>query len=223
MSQPRGFSTHSRGFLKVDQVTRLMSNDREPDGFCLWLTGLPSAGKTTIARELRPRFDARGYPVEILDGDELRRWLSTDLGFDRASRETQAMRAAAIAKEVTRRGGVAIVSLISPYQNSRARARAGIGRFVEVYVSTPVEECERRDVKGLYRKARAGELRGLTGVDDPYEPPDRPEICVNTAQMSPSESAIYIEDALERLGWLPAAPASLRSRTVLSPIPSTEP
>jgi adenylylsulfate kinase len=171
------------------------------NGFCIWLTGLPSAGKTTIARELLGRLRAEGWFVDLLDGDEVRRGLSADLGFDRRSREAHAGRVTFVAKLLARNGAIPIVALISPYRSSRAHARQEIGRFVEVYVSTPVEVCEQRDVKGLYKKARAGEIKEMTGVDDPYEPPEAPEIVVDTVRLSPAESADFICAELERLGW----------------------
>jgi len=172
-------------------------------GFCVWLTGLPSAGKTTIARELLPLLRSEGRFADLLDGDEIRRGLSADLGFDRRSRETHAGRVAFVAKLLARNGAIPVVALISPYRSSRARAREEIGRFVEVYINTPVEECERRDVKGLYRRARAGEIKEMTGVDDPYEPPEAAEIVVDTLRWSAPESARYIRAELGRLGWLP--------------------
>ncbi len=174
-------------------------------GFCLWLTGLPSAGKTTIARELLPRLRASGRRVELLDGDEIRKGISADLGFDRAARETHAARVTYVAKVLARNDVIPIVALISPYRSSRARAREEIGPFVEVYVNTPLSVCETRDVKGLYRRARAGEIRGMTGVDDPYEPPESPEITIAAATMTPSESADRILAELVRLGRLDAA------------------
>ncbi|HTS33831.1 MAG TPA: adenylyl-sulfate kinase [Thermoplasmata archaeon] len=175
---------------------------RGPPGFCIWLTGLPSAGKTTIARELLPRLVDRGWYAELLDGDEVRRGLSADLGFDRKSRETHAGRVAFCAKLLARNGAIPIVALISPYRTSRAAARAEIGRFVEVYVSTPVGVCEERDVKGLYRRARAGEITAFTGVDDPYEAPDHPDIIVDTVLLRPAESAEHILRELEHQGWM---------------------
>jgi len=179
--------------------------EQGPPGFCIWLTGLPSAGKTTIAKELLPKLVVRGWYADLLDGDEIRRGLSADLGFDRKSRETHAGRVAFCAKLLARNGSVPIVALISPYRTSRAAARASIGRFVEVYVSTPLDVCETRDVKGLYKKARAGEIKEMTGVDDPYEPPEHPEIVVDAVRLAPPQSAEFILRELERLGWLPTA------------------
>jgi adenylylsulfate kinase len=178
---------------------------RGPPGFCLWLTGLPSAGKTTVGRLLADRLAARGWYAELLDGDEIRRGLSADLGFDRASREAHAGRVAFVAKLLARNGAIPIVALISPYRSSRAKARAEIGRFVEVYVSTPLAVCEQRDVKGLYQKARRGEIKEMTGVDDPYEIPEHPEVTVDTERGTPAESADFVLAELERLGWLAAA------------------
>jgi adenylylsulfate kinase len=178
-------------------------------GFCLWLTGLPSAGKTTISHELEPLLTARGWGVELLDGDEVRKGLSADLGFDRASREQHARRVTFVAKLLARNGVIPIVALISPYATSRAQARQQVGRFVEVYIRTPIEVCEQRDVKGLYKRARAGEIHEFTGVDDPYEAPEHPEITVDTTRMTAAQSAAYVVSELERLGWLPT-PASAR-------------
>jgi adenylyl-sulfate kinase len=171
------------------------------DGYCLWLTGLPSAGKTTIGAQLRTLLQERGWRVELLDGDEVRRGLSSDLGFDKASREAHAARVTYVAKVLARNGVIPIVALISPYRSSRARARAEIGRFVEVYVTTPIEVCEQRDVKGLYGKARQGLIHDMTGVDDPYEPPESPEIRVDTVGRTPLDSAKHVLAEAERLGW----------------------
>lgn len=172
-------------------------------GFCLWLTGLPSAGKTTIAKSLTPKLRARGWNVELLDGDEIRTGLSSDLGFDRKAREAHAGRVTYVAKVLARNGVIPIVALISPYATSRARARSEIGRFVEVYITTPLPVCEQRDVKGLYKKAREGKIREMTGVDDPYEVPEHPDVIVETVGTTPDQCADKILVELERLGWLP--------------------
>ncbi len=179
---------------------------RGPPGFCVWMTGLPSSGKTTVGRALADRLAQRGWFAELLDGDEIRRGLSADLGYDRASREVHAGRVAYVAKVLARNGAIPIVALISPYRTSRAKARAEIGRFVEVYIDTPLAVCETRDVKGLYRRARAGEIHEMTGVDDPYEPPESPDIVVDAVRMSPAESADHIVRELDRLGWLADRP-----------------
>ncbi|MHB8352406.1 MAG: adenylyl-sulfate kinase [Thermoplasmata archaeon] len=173
------------------------------DGFCLWMTGLPSSGKTTLGGILRDRLTQMGYRTELLDGDEIRRGISSDLGYDRKSREAHAGRVAFLAKLLARNGVIPIVTLISPYASSRASARAMIGRFIEVYVATPLEICEARDVKGLYRRARAGELREMTGVDDPFEVPEAPEITVRTAGEVPQESAAQVLRELVGRGLLP--------------------
>jgi adenylylsulfate kinase len=139
----------------------------------------------------------------LLDGDEIRKGLSADLGFDRKARESHAARVTYVAKVLARNGVIPIVALISPYRSSRAKARVDIGSFIEVYVNTPLELCEQRDVKGLYKKARAGEIHEMTGVDDPYEPPEHPEIIVDTRNSTPAQSAEKILTELHRLGWLP--------------------
>ena len=174
-----------------------------PGAFCLWLTGHPAAGKTTLGRLLCERLTERGLRTELLDGDEVRHGLSADLGFDRGSREAHARRVAYVAKVLVRHGIVPIVALISPYRTSRAEARRTIGRFVEVHVATPVDVCERRDVKGLYAKARRGEIRGFTGVDDPYEPPEAAEFRLTTVDETPERSAERILGELERRGLVP--------------------
>jgi adenylyl-sulfate kinase len=171
-------------------------------GFCLWMTGLPSSGKTTLGAAVRERLQSAGYHVELLDGDEIRKGLSADLGFDRKSREAHAGRVAFLAKLLARNGVIPIVTLISPYKTSRASARATIGRFVEVYVSTPLDVCEQRDVKGLYKRARAGEIKDMTGVDDPFEVPDAPDVTVRTIGESVDATTEYLLAELVRLRWL---------------------
>lgn len=178
-----------------------MSIELRP-GFCIWMTGLPSSGKTTIAKVLVPKLRALGWNVDLLDGDEIRMGLSSDLGFGRKDRETHAGRVTFVAKVLARNGAIPIVALISPYRSSRAKAREMIGRFVEVYVTTPVAECEKRDVKGLYQKAREGKITEFTGVSDPYEAPEHPEIVVETVGRTPQDSAEQVLDGLKRLGYL---------------------
>ncbi|MCI4335628.1 MAG: adenylyl-sulfate kinase [Thermoplasmata archaeon] len=171
-------------------------------GFCLWLTGLPSAGKTTIGRALVPKLQARGWNVELLDGDEIRMGLSSDLGFDRKAREMHAARVTYVAKVLARNGVIPIVTLISPYATSRAKARADIGQFIEVYITTPLNVCEERDVKGLYKKAREGKIKEMTGIDDPYEAPENPEIRIETVTQSAEQAADQILADLERRGLI---------------------
>ena len=172
------------------------------EGFGVWLTGLPASGKTTIARALEKELRRRGLRVEVLDGDEVRRNLSPDLGFTKKDRETHARRVAYVAKLLVRNGVAVIVGLISPYRNFRAHARKQIGNFVEVWVRCPLEECMRRDPKGLYERALRGEISDLTGIQDPYEEPLNPEVTVDTSKESVEESVNKIIKKLENLGYL---------------------
>src|SRR5919205_1852470 len=153
------------------------------DGFTLWFTGLSGAGKTTIAELVRPELERRGRLVEWLDGDEVREHLSKGLGFSKEDRDMNIDRIGWVASRLTRHGAAVIVSAISPYAEARRKAREMIerhGTFVEVFVDASVEECARRDVKGLYQKALKGELQNFTGVSDPYEKPERPEIRIDS-------------------------------------------
>ena len=161
-------------------------------GFTLWFTGLSGSGKTTIAHLVGPALDERGHVVEYLDGDTIRTHLSKGLGFSKEDRDTNIERIGWVASRITRHGGTAITAAISPYVETRQKARDMVepfGPFVEVYVKASVEECARRDVNGLYAKAFAGEIKGFTGVDDPYEEPESPEIVVDTETQTPEESA----------------------------------
>ena len=171
-------------------------------GFTVWLTGLPSAGKSTLAHLLARRLSADGYPVEVLDGDEVRLRLCRGLGFSREDRDENIRRIAYVAKLLTRVGAVAITAAISPYRAARQEARDEIKDFVEVFVDCDLEECIRRDVKGLYRKAARGEVEAFTGISDPYEPPESPDVTVNTHREGPDESLDKILGALARLGYL---------------------
>ena len=174
-----------------------------PDGFTLWFTGLSGAGKTTIAEIVGPDLERRGHLVEYLDGDVVRTHLSKGLGFSKEDRDTNIERIGWVASRLTRHGAAVICAAISPYEETRAKARALVepyGPFVEVYVKASVDECARRDVNGLYAKAFAGEIKGFTGVDDPYEEPRRPEVLVDTESQSPEESARVVVERLEELG-----------------------
>jgi adenylylsulfate kinase len=163
----------------------------------VWLTGLPSAGKTTIARAVEKRLLDEGRKVEVLDGDVVRTHLTKGLGFSREDRDENVRRIGFVADLLSRNGVIVLASVISPYRNIRDELRElHQGRFVEVYVSTPVEVCSERDVKGLYAKQRAGEITGLTGVDDPYEPPLAPEVTIPTHELSIDEAVERVLEAL---------------------------
>ena len=168
------------------------------DGATVWLTGLPSAGKSTIADALEKRLLDAGYRVEILDGDAVRTHLTRDLGFSREDRDENVRRIGFVAQLLSRNGVIVLVPVIAPYRNARDEVRAlhEPGRFLEVHVATPVDVCSERDVKGLYAKQRAGNLTGLTGVDDPYEPPLEPEVVVRTQEQSLEESVETVWQAL---------------------------
>jgi adenylylsulfate kinase len=187
------------------------SDRRREGGFTLWFTGLSGSGKTTIAHLVGPELDRRGCIVEYLDGDTVRSHLSRGLGFSKEDRDTNIERIGWVASRLTRQGGAVIAAAISPYEETRRQARGLVeefGAFVEVHVKASVEECARRDVKGLYAKAFAGEITGFTGVDDPYEEPVAPELVVDTEEHEPEESARIIVAKLEQLGLVPAEVAA---------------
>jgi adenylylsulfate kinase len=176
-------------------------------GFTLWFTGLSGSGKSTIAHIVGPELDRRGLVVEYLDGDSVRQHLSKGLGFSKEDRDTNIERIGWVASRLTRQGGAVIAAAISPYEETRQKARELVeefGQFVEVYVSASVDECARRDVNGLYAKAFAGEIKGFTGVDDPYEAPASPEIVVDTESTEPEGAAQLVVAKLEELGLIPA-------------------
>jgi adenylylsulfate kinase len=171
-------------------------------GFTLWFTGLSGAGKSTVADLVGAQLEERGLLVEYLDGDVVRTHLSKGLGFSKEDRDTNIERIGWVASRLTRQGAAVLVSAISPYEETRRRARELVeefGSFVEVYVEASVEECARRDVKGLYAKAFSGEIKEFTGVSDPYEPPANPELVLHTEEYEPGESARIV---LARLGEL---------------------
>jgi adenylylsulfate kinase len=166
-------------------------------GLTVWFTGLPSAGKTTIARAVEKRLLDEGRRVEILDGDVVRTYLTKDLGYSRADRDENIRRIGFVAHLLSRNGVVVLCSVVSPYRDVRDEMRVlHDGRFFEVYVSTPVDVCSDRDVKGLYAKQKAGDLTGLTGIDDPYEPPTDPELVVPTHTQTLEESVEAVWQAL---------------------------
>ena len=171
-------------------------------GVTVWLTGLPSSGKSTIARLLERKLKASNHKVELLDGDVVRTHLSKDLGFSKEDRDTNVKRIGFVAHLLTRNGVIALVSAVSPYREARDYNRRMIGSFVEVYVKTSVVECEKRDVKGLYKKARAGEIKGMTGVNDPYEEPERADLVCETEKETAETSAEKILKKLTELGYL---------------------
>jgi len=182
-----------------------------PGGFTLWFTGLSGSGKSTIAHLVGPELDRRGLVVEYLDGDNVRTHLSKELGFSKEDRDTHIDRVGWVASRLTRQGGAIITAAISPYEETRAAAREMIeevGTFVEVYVKASVEECARRDVKGLYEKAFKGEIKEFTGVSDPYEEPSDAEVVLDTEAHSPEESAAIVVAELEKLGLVPVEVAA---------------
>jgi adenylyl-sulfate kinase len=172
-------------------------------GFTLWFTGLPSSGKSTLARRVEQVLLERGMSVEVLDGDEVRETFSKGLGFSKQDRDTNIRRIGFVAKLLSRNGVVAITAAISPYRDTRDEMRKAIGRFVEVYVECPIDVLKERDVKGLYKKALAGEIKNFTGVDDPYEAPQKPEVLIPSHQESVDQSVARIIATLETLGYIP--------------------
>lgn len=171
-------------------------------GCVIWFTGLSGSGKTTIAHEVEEKLLEAGVPVEILDGDVVRENLSKGLGFSEEDRNTNIRRIAFVAHLLQRNGAFVITAAISPYKAIRQEARDMIKDFVEVYAEAPLEVCEERDTKGLYAKARAGEIKGFTGIDDPYEEPENPEIICHTADEDVAESAQKVIDKLVELKYL---------------------
>jgi len=173
-------------------------------GATVWLTGLPSAGKTTLARAVADRLAATGRRTEVLDGDEIRRFLSQELGFTRADRHTNVTRIGYLAQALASHGVLVLAPVIAPYAASRAAVRkrhaTGGTEYLEVHVATAVEVCAERDVKGLYARQAAGELTGLTGIDDPYEVPDAPELRIRTEGRSVAETAADLHAFLAERG-----------------------
>ena len=174
----------------------------EDYGFVIWLTGLPGSGKTTIARGLEKELKTRDLKVEVFDGDEVRKNLSKGLGFSKEDRDTHNKRVIYVCKLLTRNGVNAIVSLISPYRSTRAYAREQLPKFVEVYLRCSLEECIRRDPKGLYMKALAGEISNMTGIQDPYEEPLNPEVMLDTEHDSSGSNIQKVLAKLKELSYI---------------------
>jgi adenylyl-sulfate kinase len=177
----------------------------EQRGVTVWFTGLSGSGKTALALELERELRQRGLKVERLDGDIVRQSLTRDLGFSKEDRDANIERVTFVAKLLTRNGVATLCSFISPYREVRARSRQEIGEFVEVYCHAPLETLIERDVKGLYKKALKGEIENFTGVSDPYEPPEAPEVMIDSSQETIQESSHKILTRLEELGYVPPA------------------
>lgn len=178
---------------------------RASAGFTIWITGMSGSGKSTVTAILERQLRAIGLRVEVLDGDIVRTHLTRELGFSREDRDENIRRVGWVCELLSRNDVVAIAAVISPYRAVRDEVRGRIGRFVEVYMEAPLDVLVERDVKGLYKRAMAGEIEQFTGVDDPYEPPLTPDvICHTDGRETPDESAARVIEALERLGYLPA-------------------
>jgi adenylyl-sulfate kinase len=172
-------------------------------GLTIWFTGLSGAGKSTIGQRVATELRNRGLRVEVLDGDEVRQTLSAGLGFSKEDRDINIRRIGFVAELLTRNGVVAITAAISPYKDTRAEVRRRIGRFIEVYVNCSIDVLSERDVKGLYKRALAGELAHFTGVSDPYEAPDTPDVMVDSGTQTIDESVAAVLAAIDASGLLP--------------------
>jgi len=175
----------------------------EHKGFTLWFTGLACSGKSVLADAVAEDLKRKGMKVERLDGDIVRKSLTKDLGFTEEDRNKNIERVTFVAKLLTRNGVAVLASFISPYNKIRAYSRKEIGNYILVYVKCSLEVCEERDVKGMYAKARAGEIKDFTGIDHPFEEPDNPDIVVETDKQTVEESKAIIIEALEKMGYLP--------------------
>ena len=207
-SNSNGAGTGKRGSAGLSSVpatdVRAKTPLQKPGGFCVWFTGLSGSGKTTTAEVLLKMLTRHGRTVTYLDGDVVRMHLSKGLGFSREDRDTNILRIGFVASEIIRHGGAVITAAISPYRATRDEVRKIVGNthFIEVFVDTPIEVCEQRDVKGMYARARRGEIATFTGIDDPYEPPLNPEISLDTVHASVEENASRIMGYLEQHGFL---------------------
>jgi len=189
--------------VSVPQAASELATNRNDAGFVLWFTGLSGSGKTTLAKLIEQELKGRGLKVERLDGDIVRQNLTADLGFSKEDRDKNIQRVTFVAKLLSRNGVAVLAAFISPYRSTRDWVRQEVTNFIEVFVDCSLEECARRDVKGLYVKALAGQIPEFTGVSDPYEAPLNPEIRLNTADESVGESLTKILAYLEEKGYLP--------------------
>ena len=203
---------HSNNTVNTQGELVYMTNT----GFTIWFTGLSGAGKSTLSEVIEQRLRARGKNVEVLDGDIVRTHLSKGLGFSREDRDTNIKRIAFVCSLLTRNGVICISAAISPYGETRAWARKEIGNFVEVYVKCSIDVCRQRDVKGLYKLADEGKIKGFTGVDDPYEEPIHPELVVETDKETVEESVNRIFARLVELGYLEAEQAPEEDTKVIT-------
>jgi adenylylsulfate kinase len=199
--------TFLRNYISIN-FNFLELNILNHKGVTIWLTGLSGAGKTSVARCLEAELKSQNCKVEVLDGDLIRTWLSQGLGFSKKDRDINVRRVGFVANLLSRNGVIVIAATISPYQEIRDEIRAINQDFVEVYINTPLEVCEARDVKGLYAKARAGEIKGFTGIDDPYEVPKNPEVVCESAQETVEQSTNKVIGTLEKLGYIQFAAKS---------------
>ncbi len=192
--------TWHEGHVERPERQRLLKQK----GVTVWLTGLSACGKSTIAYTLEHALVQMGHLAYVLDGDNIRHGLNKNLGFSAEDRAENIRRIGEVAKLFTDAGVITITSFISPYRADRdaVRANLGPGDFIEVFVHAPIEVCEQRDPKGLYKKARAGQIKGFTGIDDPYEAPEHPEILLNTADLTPQQAAQELLDHLKSKGHL---------------------
>jgi sulfate adenylyltransferase len=194
------------------EVAEIMAETYPPrhrQGVCIWFTGLSGSGKSTTAEVLTTLLMEHGRQVTMLDGDVVRTNLSKGLGFSKEDRDVNIRRIGFVAAEIVRHGGVAVCAAVSPYRATRSEVRnvVGDGQFIEVFVNTALEVCEERDTKGMYAKARRGEIKDFTGIDDPYEPPDNPELILDTVVVSAEQNARRIVDYLRGDGFVRASVA----------------
>ncbi len=193
--------TWHEGHVSRDQREKLLNQK----GALIWFTGLSGSGKSTIAYTLEHALVQRGHLSYVLDGDNIRHGLNKNVGFSAEDREENIRRIGEVGKLFVDTGIIAITAFISPYRKDRDRARETVGKgsFFEVFCDTPLDVCEQRDPKGLYKKARAGEIKGFTGIDDPYEAPQKPELVIDTSKTSPQEAAVQLCELLEKAGNIP--------------------